>query len=750
MNRRILLLQFVLTLFILAFVPGNSLKTVVMLVTWAVTFGEVRSRELIAFIGINLLFVVSDIGAIQNGFFEFTHPSFLGLPAWEFFMWGFYLLHLHRMLPPKVPKKLDPKLLVLALIFSQLFGIVSDRTLLLALTSGILALSLVLHHEKDDVAYCAYLMILGAAVEYVGLSSNLWRYPERDYSSALVQFVVMWGAAGLYFRHLLAHWLSDRRAESVINRERHELLSLEIRDDFEEACRSADRKQAAEALSQFEKIEEKARRSSIALNYQFHVRYSDLCIATGNLRKAVELSRDGLCFTTSNLERAFLHLQLCRVYRMMILMQNARTELNRAFAELGLVPPRDSILHVIKAIVRSVVPSFKTDFDRESLQLQVALYEEAGLSAYYFIEYWTLLQCSLLSHRPARLLGDSIENLNWLGGSACVWAVLGWTSRAAHLMKAAETLAARLPAPYAAGKIRLWWGLYYTYTDRSQMAAEEFSAALENPNLELTPFDRRLMATTLSCNYLIRGRMREAEAVIRHMTDREIPRCRYFSSGKAFVDYYRLPALAFLGAREEARDVLKKSEAVFNRVDEEKWQITLFIGGLLMAHYATLNSSNVVDSRAVDPDDSRRIQRALARFDALRLSPRWTFLEAAQIWAVRAHLFVELALAGHVSSNEAEKTIRQLGRVRKNSDLRAHYLIAKAKSLLLPGRNPSARDRKRANEMCKEALRLAESQGNIWIQFEALRFEELKQKANVISPQLRKFAEHHGWQEFAL
>lgn len=211
MKKSVAALQVLGTLAILALVPGNFLKVGLLLLLWALTFRRFSKKEWIAFFGINLIFIVSDIGAIKNGFFLFNAPDFLGLPAWEFVMWGFYLLHLARLFPPKILPRFDLKVLVLAVLFSLLFGVVQDRNVLLALTSGVLILTLALYRDKEDLVYCVYMMMLGIAFEFVGIRFGLWAYPERDFATALVQFEVMWGASGIFFRRILITWLNSEK-----------------------------------------------------------------------------------------------------------------------------------------------------------------------------------------------------------------------------------------------------------------------------------------------------------------------------------------------------------------------------------------------------------------------------------------------------------------------------------------------------------------------------------------------------------
>ena len=742
-KKTLLIFQLLLTLLILAFVPNNLLKLVLLLPVWWMAFGGLSRREWIVYFLVNVLFVGNDIGAIQNHFFQFTDPDVWGLPYWEFFMWGFYLLHLYRMFPPKVPKTLDLKLIVLALAFSQSFALIPDRNWLLLVTSGILLTTFYFYHEAEDFLYCFYLMLMGTAVETVGIFFHLWSYPETGYNAALVQFVVMWGAIGLYFRHILGGWLLEKAPRISIYRPQQPVLPQAWQTDFAAAKDLWKERRAAESLELFAKIQKASRAESFQLNYEFYTVYSLVNLEQGNMRAAIELLREALRFASSPLEKSESYMQLCRIYRMMILMKNARMELAHAFAELGMEMPKESFFRLVPALIQTLICSFqkeiivKDEGKRRVLQQKVALYEEAGLSAYYFREDRMLLQCTLKSKSLAAQLGPSLEMVNWLGGSGCVWVLLGWSSRARKLIERALVVGQSLNSSYSVAKALLWKALFLDYRGQPRESAQEFEQVLSFAKADLFPSDRRLVATTLSCNYLLRGHMRKSEAVIRNLTESEDPSCRYFSSGKAYVDWYRLPAVSFLNEEKEAQDLLmKNSQIAFFRVDEEKWQITQFLGGLLMSHYAKAEK-NLAE-----------IQACLRRFQLLKLSAKKTYLEAAHFWVAKAHLMIDLAFEGKVSVNDAEKAVRDLGRTLKHPDLQAHAWVAKAKCQLLKP-NPSL---PRLQGYLEKASALAQQHDNLWVQYEVLRFGHLKHlrhkdeiQAQKALREIRQFCLQQDW-----
>lgn len=122
-------------------------------------------------------------------------------------MWGFYLLHTSRLFPNKTLKKFNPWVLGFALLFSQSFGLIADRMVLLAVTSTLLIAMLAVFRTKNDFKYSGYLMAFGAVTETIGLTQNYWVYPNEVIWRAACQFVVMWGGIGVLYYRLIGPFL---------------------------------------------------------------------------------------------------------------------------------------------------------------------------------------------------------------------------------------------------------------------------------------------------------------------------------------------------------------------------------------------------------------------------------------------------------------------------------------------------------------------------------------------------------------
>ena len=197
-----LILPVMATLAILALLPGNAAKLAAMLVVWAIGFGRFSRAELVLMIGVNLLFLIMNYGALQKGVFRFSHPDFLGMPVYEFFMWGFYTVLTIRFLGGETPQGKLWVAIALAAAFSIPFSTIGDAGMLTLVTAIILIIGLVLYHEPLDFGYVLFMVTLGALFEYSGVWSGQWSYPGNPPGGVPLWFITMWGGIGLFTRRL--------------------------------------------------------------------------------------------------------------------------------------------------------------------------------------------------------------------------------------------------------------------------------------------------------------------------------------------------------------------------------------------------------------------------------------------------------------------------------------------------------------------------------------------------------------------
>jgi hypothetical protein len=209
-ERLVLLLQLAATAAVLGLLPGNVVKLAAMVVIWGLTFRRISSRELMVMAGVNVLFSLMDLGALHSGAFRFRRPNLLGLPVYEYFMWGFYTLHAVRFVD-RMPA--TPRLtlsLVLAALFAVPFVTVTHPVMLFWTSSIVLIASLALLREPVDFAYTGYLIAVGCIIEYVGVWTGQWTYPGAPPGGVALWFIPMWGGVGLFTGRLAASFIGHR------------------------------------------------------------------------------------------------------------------------------------------------------------------------------------------------------------------------------------------------------------------------------------------------------------------------------------------------------------------------------------------------------------------------------------------------------------------------------------------------------------------------------------------------------------
>ena len=213
-----LALQLVGTIAILAWIPGNAAKLVAMLVIWRLGFGRVSRAEVVFMIGVNLLFVCMNIGALRKGAFWFTSPDALGMPMYEFAMWGFYTLNTIRFLDGKAPGGSRRwSAVIMAAALAATFSTFSDPGALILLSGTVLIISLAVYREPMDFAYAVYMVIMGALIEYVGVWTGHWSYAGNPPGGVPAWFIPMWGGVGLLTRRLLLPLLRQDAGSAVPN-----------------------------------------------------------------------------------------------------------------------------------------------------------------------------------------------------------------------------------------------------------------------------------------------------------------------------------------------------------------------------------------------------------------------------------------------------------------------------------------------------------------------------------------------------
>lgn len=190
------------TALVLAFLPSNLGKLMVLLIVWALTFRRVRRKEFAFLLVICGFFTGMNAISLDQGIFSFARPDVLGMPYYELAMWGFYVLHTMRVVNGPPAPWPTGTVWILALSYSVTFATIHDPILLLLASGALLCIALVRFHERHDFYYTGYMIALGAVIEYTGVLSGEWYYPGSPLGGVPWWFITLWGGVGLLLRRL--------------------------------------------------------------------------------------------------------------------------------------------------------------------------------------------------------------------------------------------------------------------------------------------------------------------------------------------------------------------------------------------------------------------------------------------------------------------------------------------------------------------------------------------------------------------
>ncbi len=400
----------------------------------------------------------------------------------------------------------------------------------------------------------------------------------------------------------------------------------------------------------------------------------------GEVRLSITQYRKGLRFEIDPLERAKAYLELARIYRISVRMKNARLELTRAFAELGLQWPKNNWTSLLASIVdpeplRARCPSFELQERKAKIRLVAELYEELGLSAYYLRQIPTLLQSILRIRGICQELGPSASLLNWYGGAACIASLLGLRARSLRWIGRCLEVSTQLTEPVDQGKALIWHALLQDYDGHPVRSAELFEQCLARYGADLYPFDLRMTAVTLSINYLARGHYEQALVAMKTLTERYAYFRAQGDDDWRFdsAAWYTLAPKVMLGQMDDVEKMAHAFRSILTVDKDEKWLLAHYLGQLLIAGRKTgLEAGQVED--------------LISRFEVLDMSARGTHMETAFYWIAAAYSRFDLAVNDRAALPRFRVSLKKLGQTPRHPTARAHFDVLTSALAWLDGR----------------------------------------------------------------
>lgn len=200
------IIQLLITVLIFCFFPEGLSKPIALLTWWLISFEKISKQELLLFIVCAMSFSLLNFPAIQKGVFVFQEQNLVGMPFYEYIMWGFYILFGYKHLPLNAYTKIEWHTWVVILFFIIFFFGFSENVLFKTIfTSLILFGALLIYRTKKDVYAVLFFMILGIVIEFSGVYFKQWSYPDLHMTVVGVPLwsISFWGGIGFLFIELL-------------------------------------------------------------------------------------------------------------------------------------------------------------------------------------------------------------------------------------------------------------------------------------------------------------------------------------------------------------------------------------------------------------------------------------------------------------------------------------------------------------------------------------------------------------------
>ncbi len=361
-------------------------------------------------------------------------------------------------------------------------------------------------------------------------------------------------------------------------------------------------------------------------------------------------------------------------------MKNARLELMRGFAAIGLDWPDSSWTALLWSCLHpDPLRRPHADFaqqDRDTkLRFVAELYEEVGLSAYYLRQVPTLLQAIIRVKGLCQELGPSTALLNWYGGAACVWALMGFKKKSLGLIQQCHQVAIQLSCRADQGKALVWKALLLNYHGDPVRSAEHFEECLTDYGTDLSLADLRLSAVTMSINYLSRGHYEKALQALSRLAELH-PCFRPQAEDDWSFDssaWLSLAPKVMLGQMEDIDKMVNVFRSILSVDKDEKWLLTQYLGHLLIAGRQT----GMAAAKAED---------LISRFEILGMPARRTHLETSFYWIAAAYIRFDFARNDKRAIRRFQYSLKELGKTPDHPTSSAHYEVLQAGLAWLQGR----------------------------------------------------------------
>ncbi|HEU0168910.1 MAG TPA: AAA family ATPase, partial [Chloroflexota bacterium] len=412
----------------------------------------------------------------------------------------------------------------------------------------------------------------------------------------------------------------------------------------------------------------------------------------------------------SSSRRAAAHTKLAQVCMANRQLDDAWTEVERAFGELGtpighgrVAALFSTVWFTIVGLLSLVMPlgfGWAKGGRRERLVLQSQLCVIGVYVSYLQHDPLRLIELVLRQLYIGHLLGESAELASAYTSYANALSIVGLPAAADRWSSRSVDLTERLGDGFHLARIRTFHGFQRHLAGFPLEAEARERRVLQTDAVWLDATDFATAHIDLAINLLLRGYCREALAIVQAASDR----AQRGSGEHLNLEAKAAAMLAVLGRPSEANVRLAAIESAI------AGEASVWPQRNLISHQLLVHLENGALGAGVDD--------LIARYDALGDNPRWAAFHSKHAYVFKA--YIRLAQASDMPSPGAiaalRAALRQLDRAAaKHPTLRSHYLAVRGALRRLEKRYPESMSDLAAAEV------LAQEADSPWALFEIRR-----------------------------
>ncbi len=476
-----------------------------------------------------------------------------------------------------------------------------------------------------------------------------------------------------------------------------------------------------------------------------------ICTKIGKKAEAIERYQAAIDRTSSKWLRARILGKMAETYVTNLETAEGLKLIERAFAEIDLVPPHPvrTIVSIVWGVVRGLFGYWTgigygnaTGEKREQLKIIVNLHAQFGFVKFFDLQPLYMVYSGLRNLHNVNRIGDSAELVNLYCNLYLAFGILKIRPFYDSFYRRARLVAERLADPQLIAHVEAYYAFAIVYAGKEVQAENRVRQLLHDYKNSLITEDYVYLCGVYMSSLVVRGfpekALKCALSGIEHLSAGSQGSEELRSHYMTWCQSYAVASLVMMGRSSEAQYYLDVLNAYFREHPNDKYHLGIHLNNLIQAH---LEQGEYSDAP----------EREFSRHNGLiRVFIPLLLLHLRHFYIAKAYLrFNQMHFARRENTREKEKAFKkalwELKLACDNPMFSSHYYTLRGAYLAYKGKN------RRALRSLNKAERLAFICNNSTaLYFQQLTKARMEKKqgggsATSIAQTVYAFCKNHGW-----